>query len=84
MLPNNRTELIEELNATGERYVRKKLALDGYGDWQRPVAQHWLTERDMARQEAAARVARLVATARILLGASGAIATLAWHYRGFI
>lgn len=49
MLPSNRTELVEELNATDERYVRKKLALDGFLDWQRPVAQHWLDERESNR-----------------------------------
>lgn len=84
MLPSNRTELIEELNATDERYVRKKLALDGYGDWQRPVAQHWLTERDTARQEAAARSRTLWLWARVFLGACGVIASLAWHYRGLV
>jgi len=84
MLPSNRTELIEELNATDERYVRKKLALGGYGDWQRPVAQHWLTERDTARQEAADRSRTWWLRARVLLGACGVVATLAWHYRGFV
>ena len=82
MLPCNRTELIEELNATEERYVRKKLALDGYSDWQKPVAQHWLTERDTARQAAAARSRTWGLWARIALGACGVIATLAYHYRG--
>ena len=82
MLPVNRTELIEELNATDERYVRKKLALDGYSDWQKPVAQHWLVERDTARQEAAARSRSWALWVRVVLGACGVIATLAYHYRG--
>lgn len=82
MLPSNRTELIEELNATEERYVRKKLALDGYADWQRPVAQHWLAERDTARQEAAARSRTWWLRARVLLAACSVIAMLVWHYRG--
>lgn len=82
MLPSNRTELIEELNATDERYVRKKLALDGYGDWQRPVAQHWLTECDTARQEAEAKSRTWWLRARVLVGVCGAIATLAWNYWG--
>lgn len=81
-MPSNRTELIEELNATDVRYVRKKLALDGYSDWQRPVAQHWLTERDTARAEAVASSRTWWLRARVLLGACGVIATLAWHYRG--
>ena len=84
MLPSDRTELIEELNATDERYVRKKLALDGYGDWQRPVAQHWLIERDMARQEAATRSRTWWLRGRLFLGACGFIATLAWHFGGLV
>lgn len=82
MLPSNRTELIEELNATEERYVRKKLALDGYCDWQRPVAQHWLVERDTARLEAAARSRTWWLRARVLLAACSVIAMLVWRYQG--
>jgi hypothetical protein len=83
MLPSDRTELIEELNATDEHYVRKKLALDGYEDWGRPVAQHWLTERDRARQDAAARSRAFWLRARVVLAACGVIATLVWHFGGF-
>lgn len=50
-LPSNRTELIEELNATEERYVRKKHALKGYRGWKNSVAQHWLDERAEIRRE---------------------------------
>lgn len=84
MLPSNRTELIEELDATDERYVRKKLALDGYNDWQRPVAQHWLTEHDIARQAAATKSRIWWSRARVLIAACGIVATLAWHFRGGI
>ena len=82
MLPDNRVELIEELNATEERYVRKKLALEGYVDWQKPVVQHWLVEREAMRQESAARSRSRGLWARIFLGACGAIATVAYHFRG--
>jgi hypothetical protein len=84
MLPSNRTELIEELEATDERYVRKKLALEGYCEWQRPVAHHWLTERDTARKEAAARSRTWWLRARVLLGACGVIVTMMWHFKGLI
>ncbi len=84
MLPSNRTELIEELTATDERYVRKKLALDGYVDWQKPVVQHWLTERQTAREEADAKSRIWWLRARFFLGACGVIATLAWNYWGLV
>lgn len=84
MLPRNRTELIEELEATDERYVRKKLALDGYCEWQRPVAHHWLTERDKVRKEAAARSRTWWLRARVLLGAFGVIVTMVWHFKRLI
>jgi len=83
MLPSNRTDLIEELNATAERYVREKLVLDGCSGWQKPVAQHWLTERDTARHEAEARSRTWGLRASAVLGACGVIATLACYYRGF-
>lgn len=51
-LPGNQIELYEELDATEERYVRKKLALEGYVGWQKSVAQHWLDDREARRQEA--------------------------------
>lgn len=38
LLPSNRTERFEELDATDEKYGKKKLALGGYDDWQKPVA----------------------------------------------
>jgi len=79
MLPSNRTELIEELNATDEGYVRKKLALDGYVAWQRPVAQHWLNERDSGRQQAEAKSRAWWTRARFVLAACG---TAAWHFFG--
>lgn len=82
MLPSNHTELIEELNATEERYVRKKLALGGYDDWQKRVVQHWLTERDTARQEAVAKSRTQGMWARVALGACGVILTLVYHFRG--
>lgn len=82
MLPSNRTELIEELEATDERYVRKKLALDGYCEWQRPVAHHWLKEREMARKEAATKSRTWWLRARVLLGACSVIVTMVLHYKG--
>jgi hypothetical protein len=82
MLPSNRTELIEELNATDEGYVRKKLALHGYPAWQRPVAQHWLSERDSARQKAESRSRAWWTRARFIVAACGTIAAAAWHFFG--
>ena len=78
MLPSDRTELVEELNATNERYVRKKLALDGFVDWQRPVAQHWLDERESER----AANARRRTTIWTLIGLAVALAGLIARYYG--
>lgn len=75
MVPSNAQELIEELDATQERYVRKKLALGGYEAWKSSVVQHWLNEREANRQAAERRSkalwtkAMVAATALPLLGA---------------
>ncbi|WP_342619571.1 hypothetical protein [Rhodoferax sp. GW822-FHT02A01] len=79
MLPSNRTELVEELNATDERYVRKKLALNGYLDWQRPVAQHWLDERNTERVAAARRWTTMLTIIGIVVAVIGLIVR---HYSG--
>ncbi|WP_229722966.1 hypothetical protein [Xylophilus rhododendri] len=73
-------ELLEELNATNECYVRKKLALDGYSDWQRPVAQHWLTERNLARKEAVTKSRMRWLRLRVFVALCGFVGTLLWHY----
>jgi len=80
MLPSNRTELLEELNATDEKYVKKKLALGGYDGWRKPVAQHWLDERAAARQAAAQRANANWLRLRVGLAALGVIAPVIWHY----
>lgn len=80
MLPSSRTELLEELNATDEKYVKKKLALGGYEDWQRPVAQHWLDERAAARQTAAERTRAIWLRVRVGLVTLGVMAPAIWHY----
>ena len=49
MWPNDRGEFLNELNATDEKYVRKKLALGGYMGWQIDAVQFWLDERQSAR-----------------------------------
>lgn len=73
-LPSNTTELIEELDATEERYVRKKLALRGYCDWQKPVAQHWLDDRAAMRQETQNRWVRI----GVYAASSSVFITVAW------
>ena len=78
MLPSNRTELVEELNATNERYVRKKLALDGFVDWQRTVARHWLDEHESER----AAKARRRTTIWTLIGIAVAVVGLLVRYHG--
>lgn len=80
MLPSNRTELLEELNATDETYVKKKLALGGYDGWQKPVAQHWLDERTSARQAAAQRSSAMWLRLRVGLAGLGVIAPVIWAY----
>ena len=80
MLPSNSTELIEELNATEERYVRKKLALNGYHDWQKPVAQHWLDERAAMRQEAAEKARAFWFRVRVCVAAGGLLVPIVWHF----
>jgi hypothetical protein len=54
MWPSNQTEFLQELDATDEAHVRKKLALGGYTDWQVKAAEYWLTQRDIQRDEARA------------------------------
>ena len=79
MFPSNPTELVEELNATSERsYVRKKLALGGFADWQGPVAQHWLNER---QSERAAKALRRTAM-WTLVSLAVAVAGLLVRYHG--
>lgn len=80
MLPSNSTELIEELNATEERYVRKKLALNGYQDWQKPVAQHWLDERGAIRQETAEIARSFWFRTRVCVAAGGLLVSIVWHF----
>lgn len=55
MVPSNAQELIEELEATQERYVRKKLALGGYQPWEDKIVRHWLNDRETNRLEAEKR-----------------------------
>ena len=77
-LPGNRIELIEELNATNESYVGKKLAFKGYQNWQEPIVRHWLAERaaeDTAtRQKAQAFWTRVT----VYVTASGVLIPIAW------
>lgn len=80
MLPSNRSELIEELDATEERYVRKKLALNGFKDWQRPVAQHWLDERASARQDTAEKTQAYWFRVRVCVAAGSLIVAIVWHF----
>jgi len=71
-------ELLEELEATHERYVRKKLALGGYGRWER-VVEHWLRERASTRQEASARSAALWLRLRVCIAGIGLMSTAVWY-----
>lgn len=79
MVPSNPQELLEELDATQERYVKKKLALDGYSDWQRLVVEHWLSERAAARREAETRSKVFWARMRVGIAAAGLLVPLIWY-----
>ena len=46
---NERRLFLEDLEATDERHVRKKLVLDEYKGWRANVAQNWLDERKAKR-----------------------------------
>lgn len=79
MVPSNTQELIEELDATQERYVKKKLALGGYADWQRRVVEHWLSERAVNRQEAEAHSKAFWTRIRVCIAAAGLLVPLVWY-----
>lgn len=79
MVPSNPQELLEELDATQERYVKKKLALGGYADWQRRVVEHWLSERAAARQEAETRSKAFWTRMRVGIAAAGLLVPLTWY-----
>jgi hypothetical protein len=49
MWPNDRSEFLNELDATDEKYVRKKLALGGYEGWQVDAVKFWLDQRQVTR-----------------------------------
>lgn len=76
MFPSNPQDLFEELDATQERYVKKKLALGGYADWQCQVVEHWLSERAAARQEAEMRSKALWTRMRVGIAAAGLLVPL--------
>lgn len=78
MLPSNQTELLEELEAIQEQYVKKKLALGGYGGWER-VVEHWLSERTSTGQEASARSAALWSRLRVCIAGIGLLAPVVWY-----
>ncbi|WP_341648234.1 hypothetical protein [Thauera humireducens] len=80
MVPSNPQELLEELDATQERYVKKKLALGGYADWQRRVVEHWLSERTVTRQEAEMRSKAFWTRMRVGIAAAGLLVPLIWHF----
>jgi len=79
MVPSSPQELYEELEATQERYVRKKLALGGYADWQRRVVEHWLSERTEARQDAETRRKALWTRIRVGIAAIGVLSPVIWY-----
>lgn len=79
MVPSNPQELLEELDATQERYVKKKLALGGYADWQSRVVEHWLSERAVARQEAETRSKAYWARMRVGIAAASLLLPLIWY-----
>lgn len=77
-LPSNRTELVEELNATKQSYVSKKLAFHGYEDWEEPIVRHWLAERG-AEQTAMRQKAQAFWTrVTVYVMAGGALIPIAW------
>jgi hypothetical protein len=87
MPQTDRAEFLRELDATDERYVRKKLALGGYTGWQTKVAEYWLSERDRERQEqreqhrlAATRKSIFWSRCRIGAGLLAATGTAVLHY----
>lgn len=78
MVPSNNHELLEELDATQEAYVRKKLALGGFTKSQQRVVEHWLGERAAVRQAAEARSKARATWLRVVIAAAGLAATLVW------
>lgn len=80
MVPSSPQELYEELEATQERYVRKKLALGGYGDWQGRVVEHWLSEQTVARQDAEARRKAFWTRIRVGIAAVSVLSPAVWYF----
>lgn len=78
MVPSNNHELLEELDATQEAYVRKKLALGGFTKGQQRVVEHWLGARAADRQAAEARSKAWATWLRVVIALTGLAATLVW------
>ena len=76
----NVDEFYQELEATQETYVRKKLAMGSYGSWKIKHVQNWLVAKDAERSHAlavqGARDVRMTAM-WTMVGALGTIATVA-------
>jgi len=51
MPPNDRAEFLQELEATDEAYVRRKVLLGYYEGWHLTMAQQWLAQQDSKRTE---------------------------------
>ena len=86
MQQSDRRELLIELDATKESYVREKLALGGYVDWQVQVVQYWLGLRDTERSDRAKRGQARMHLARVavaIMGGAGTVgaALLHWYTR---
>jgi hypothetical protein len=83
MQPSDRRELLIELDATKESYVREKLAFGGYVDWQVSVVQYWLGLRDTERSDRTKRGAARMHLARVVvavLGGAGTVGAALLHW----
>lgn len=78
-LPSNETELMEELNATEEHYVRKKLTLGGYKIWEIPIVKSWLAERAAERTTALQEVQIFWARMAVYVAAVGLFMPTVWQ-----
>jgi hypothetical protein len=65
--------LWNELDAAGEKFVRRHLAMGGYEGWRKPTAERWLQlkDADHARMSAAwAKVGAVAAIASAIVAAA--------------
>lgn len=76
MQPRDRAEFLNELEATDENYVRRKLLLGYYTGWQLNAVEHWLDLQRGKREETRAKRNLFWVAATCVMGSVGVAATL--------